>query len=347
MNLKETSPPRLTIIIPMYNVAHFLPGCVASVFRQVIRQEDVEIIMVNDGSPDNSKDVAENLAVQHPNIKVLSQENKGLGGARNTGIDHATGEYLLFLDADDTLIGSTLQEVLDLAIDTSVEILEFGAQRITPAGQVLTTITGSSTSDLMHGVTYVTKKQYMHSACNKLYSRKFLNTFSLRFTEKIYAEDFEFNTRAYFLANRVMASDQVLASFLQSDNSITRNRSREAKEKYVKDYLRILQLLRTFKKEQEHPLNPAQQVYFEERFTLLQVNLFLYLLKNGFSVSQMKAVRKHLVEEGCLHLSAPLHLRKKELFRKYLLNPFIVYILTARIWHLFNPPKIEGVTLSY
>ena len=90
---------KVSVVIPVYNVKPYLERCVQSVLRQTFK--DLEIIMVDDGSTDGSGELAESLKDWSPCIRVVHQENQGLSGARNTGIRHATGEYVVFLDSDD------------------------------------------------------------------------------------------------------------------------------------------------------------------------------------------------------------------------------------------------------
>lgn len=92
---------KLSIIIPCYNAEEFVQKCIESILVQ--KGFDFEIILVNDGSKDDTLQVLESLAEKDHRIKVISQPNQGLSGARNTGIQHANGEYLLFVDADDRL----------------------------------------------------------------------------------------------------------------------------------------------------------------------------------------------------------------------------------------------------
>ena len=90
---------KVSVIIPVYNVLSYLERCIQSVLHQTYK--DLEIIMVDDGSTDGSGELAEGLKALSPCIQVVHQENQGLSGARNTGIRHATGEYVVFLDSDD------------------------------------------------------------------------------------------------------------------------------------------------------------------------------------------------------------------------------------------------------
>ena len=91
----------LSFIIPLYNSAQWLPKCLYSVLNQDIPESEMEIICVNDGSPDNSAEMAREIAKDHPSIVVIDQENQGPSGARNTGMLHATAKYLCFVDPDD------------------------------------------------------------------------------------------------------------------------------------------------------------------------------------------------------------------------------------------------------
>ena len=102
---------KLSIIIPCYNVENFVQNCTESIVMQ--QGFDFEMIMINDGSKDNTQQVLENLAEKDFRIKVINQQNQGLSGARNTGIEKATGEYIMFVDADDTLEPEALKTIAD------------------------------------------------------------------------------------------------------------------------------------------------------------------------------------------------------------------------------------------
>ena len=101
-----------SVIIPVYNCEKYLTDAVNSVRRQPVK--DIEIILVDDGSTDSSGEICLRLADEDKNIKVFSQINKGASAARNTGLDHAAGEYVMFLDADDIYVNNAVdQEILN------------------------------------------------------------------------------------------------------------------------------------------------------------------------------------------------------------------------------------------
>lgn len=104
---------RVSVIIPVYNVEEYLEACLDSLLAQTIPQEEMEVLMINDGSPDGSLGVCLRYALEHPNFRVISQENQGVSVARNNGIRNARGRYLLYLDGDDQLSPETVKNVAD------------------------------------------------------------------------------------------------------------------------------------------------------------------------------------------------------------------------------------------
>src|SRR5690242_6114774 len=93
--------PRLSVVVPIYNVEGFLDECLGSLAAQTF--SDLEVVMVNDGSTDGSAAIAEAFAARDERFRLITQPNGGLSAARNTGIDAATGEFLAFVDSDDVL----------------------------------------------------------------------------------------------------------------------------------------------------------------------------------------------------------------------------------------------------
>lgn len=317
----------VSIIIPMYNVAKYLRTCVRSVQEQHLHEATYEVLMIDDGSPDHSRAVADTLAEEHAFIRVFSQENKGLGGARNTGIKNAKGKYLVFLDADDILITDSLTKLVALAEENSSEILEFGAHHIKESGEVMATIAQSSGGIVYDGIAYYDKVKYMNSACNKLYLLQFLVYNDLQFTEKIFREDFEFNTRAFFYAKRIMATDILGAAFLQSRNSITRNQNRQQKDKYIRDFVLILELIEKFKKNHSHKLERNKYIhdYFEERLTISNLGLFYYMFKHNYTYQEMKLIRQELISKNLYYIDFMIPEKKRDLFRKVMLKNFFLF----------------------
>lgn len=107
--------PLVSIIVPMYNAESYILSCLNSIVGQ--SYDNLEIIVVNDGSTDHSVELCRNFAVAHNNVLILNQENSGLSSARNNGIKQAHGEYLFFLDADDLLQNSAIEKMIENTTD--------------------------------------------------------------------------------------------------------------------------------------------------------------------------------------------------------------------------------------
>ena len=119
----------LSFIIPIYNSAQWLHKCLDSVLNQDINEEQLEIICINDGSPDNSADIVREYQVKHPqSVVLLEQENQGPSGARNNGMHHASGKYLCFVDPDDFVEPHVYGRLLVQMEEKSLDMLRFNYQ---------------------------------------------------------------------------------------------------------------------------------------------------------------------------------------------------------------------------
>lgn len=111
----------LSIIVPAYNVENYIRECLDSILNQSI--DNYEIIIVNDGSTDKTQDICEEYSNEYSFIKLINQENKGLGAARNTGLQHVSGKYIAFVDSDDMVKENMFTQMLDLAIKKDLDLV--------------------------------------------------------------------------------------------------------------------------------------------------------------------------------------------------------------------------------
>lgn len=313
----------LSVIIPVYNVERYIEKCILSVLQNGFSEDLYEIVIVDDESPDNSLHIINKFLQTHKNIRVISQENRGLGGARNTGIRTAIGKYLLFLDADDWYLQDTIGKLIQIAESESLEILEFGAQGIFTNGEIM--YSKSMDSEIMNGVDYYQKYRYLDSACNKLYNRDFVIGNKLFFLEKLYIEDYEFNTRALFRAKKIKATSLMAAQFLQSSDSITRNADPTKHIKMQEDIILVIKNINAFYKHEVKPDMPGQvSAYFEQKLSFLTVTLFYQLLKRNFKYKDIAQLKDRLQSEHIFFDNTPIFDRKKEWFRVVFLKHFVL-----------------------
>lgn len=317
----------VSIIVPVYNVEKYLATCLNSILQCGLADDEMQILIVDDETPDNSMAIANDFASRHSFIKIISQKNKGLGGARNTGITHAEGQYLMFLDSDDWILPGVLPELARYAISKNLDVLEFACQGIMPDGSVAYSYNFDSSGQVMDGVNHYQQIQINNSACNKLYSSKFLNDNQLYFLERIFIEDFEFNNRVFLTARRVEAVPKMLGQYLQSPDSITRNSNPQKRAKMFGDILIVLRktndLNRNFGKK-----SSAHFHFFMERMGFIVTTFFYQFFKDKAPVADVEKAHQQMKEEGLFFVDYPLNDRRKNLFRLILLRNFFLFKLT-------------------
>ena len=119
--LRKEDEIKVSVVIPVYNAAPFLRECLDSVINQSLRE--IEVLCIDDGSSDGSPEILEEYAEKDGRVKVLRQENSGAGSARNNGLEHAAGEYVLFLDGDDSLLDGSLEKLWNEAHRLRLDVL--------------------------------------------------------------------------------------------------------------------------------------------------------------------------------------------------------------------------------
>ena len=232
----------ISIVIPVYNTELFLKKCVESCVNQDLEDNNYEIIIVNDGSTDNSLDVVTELARLNSRITIVDQENKGLSGARNSGLRSAKGDYIWFVDSDDWIEVNCLKKITNLCKENELDILQFCAANImneTPIRRFYRRNTG----EIVEGKECL-KNRFPFCAPFSIYKREFLINNNLWFYEGIYHEDNEFTPRVYYYAKKVGAIDDVLYYVYQNPNSITRT----VNPKKSKDCVVVMNSLDDFSK---------------------------------------------------------------------------------------------------
>jgi glycosyltransferase involved in cell wall biosynthesis len=198
---------KVSVIIPVYNVKPYLERCVQSVLNQTYK--DIEMILVDDGSIDGSGLLCDELAAKHGQIRVIHQENQGLSAARNTGILHATGEYVFFLDSDDEwLLTDGLQQIVnraeadtDLIIFKCVHIYSNGAE-IPSKDYDIEDMEKLKTAALVFEH-LVHTQQFKMSACFLMIRRMMLTNHDIFFPVGLYSEDVYWSMHLWQYAHKV------------------------------------------------------------------------------------------------------------------------------------------------
>lgn len=223
----------LSIIVPVYNVEKYLERCIDSLVAQDIDINDYEIIMVNDGSTDNSKAIAEQLVNKYPHVILYDQDNQGLSGARNTGMEHARGKYLMFVDSDDYLERNSLKNLINICNQNDLDVCHFRLKCL--PGNHIGGIGKLQFNKLYSYREIINDGNLIGSACSNVYKTYFLRRNHLFFHEGITHEDVEFSYRLYCHAQRVMIVEDIIYYYVENSASLSKNKSFEKENKYVCD----------------------------------------------------------------------------------------------------------------
>lgn len=257
---------KLSIIVPVYNVEKWVGRCLESLFSQDIPEDDYEIVVVNDGTKDNSMCVVEEYRKQYNNIIIVNQENQGLSGARNTGIVHAKGDYVWFVDSDDFIEPNTVAQLMDIVLEKKLDILAFELfiTNETNDGFIKEkyVIPSNVNDKVVDGMDFVASVGMPPAAWCALYRRQFLLENDLKFMPSILHEDQEFTPRAYCLARRISFLNKYVYNYVQREGSIMKSYDKIAKKS--RDLLTICDSLYTFAEQYLDKTHPAYQTILDK-----------------------------------------------------------------------------------
>lgn len=212
----------ISIIVPVYNAEEYIKKCLDSIVNQTYK--DLEIILVDDGSPDSSGAICDEYAKNDSRIKVIHKENGGLSSARNAGLNVASGEYITFIDSDDYIEEDTISSVVDAILQKQVEIVLIREKQVNQNGET-TKIVGDTPTN----TTFYKEKEFLvelvlgkqiNGACDKFYKRECIK--DLRFEEgRHHGEDMLFNVCYLSCVKNVGYVDSIKYSYVANENSIT------------------------------------------------------------------------------------------------------------------------------
>ena len=227
--------PKISVIIPVYNVEKYLSKCLDSVVNQTLK--DIEIIVVNDGSPDNSQKIIDKYTKKYKNVKSFVKKNGGLSDTRNFGINKASGEYLAFIDSDDYIRKDMLEKMFNVAINKKADIVVCNCINVYENGfeQEIKSNLKMSSDNI---------DNYLISppmACTRIYKRKLFD--DNKFKKNIFYEDLELTPRLVNFTNHIEFIDEGLYYYLQRTGSIMKQK------KFNDRLLDIFDVLNSLKKE--------------------------------------------------------------------------------------------------
>ena len=238
--------PLVSVIIPVYRTEQYLKQCVDSVLSQTYRE--IEIVLVDDGSPDKSGMICDEYAKNDSRVKVIHKENGGSSSARNAGLYVAQGEYVLFLDSDDYYLNTNCIELLvnkarnekcDIVLFQSLNAYVEKNKFIDNEGAYdLEAINGKNRNEIFYYL--VKNNKAVATPVNKLIESKIIQERDIYFREGITGEDIDWAVRLFVAAKKIVAVNEMVYVYRKENvNSVTHNVSKKS----INDFLETIKVV--------------------------------------------------------------------------------------------------------
>lgn len=312
---------KVSVIIPMYNSEKTIKYCISSVLKQTIR--GIEIIVVNDGSSDNSLNIVKDIAFNDSRIAIITKENAGVSSARNTGIDFATGEYLFFLDADDYLDRETIEKIYSIGIANKADLvccnmIEQNNTKYIKYQHLNGCVIANNKEEIGKNI----YNMYLGSACGKLFKAEIIknNNNNIRFKEYMsIGEDMEF-------VHQYLCYVKVVAGYFEVNYYIENTNPKSLSKKYaynmrtaLKSYTQSIKKVFKYYPEYEKMYYNEHMDIELEKCVLFVNNLFLngspYCWKEKINELRLYLIEENHIEAFSSYVERPKNLLNKIYFR--------------------------------
>ncbi|TXS13790.1 glycosyltransferase [Streptomyces sp. adm13(2018)] len=344
--------PRLSVIVPIYNVAQYLPACLNSLAVQTF--QDLEVLMIDDGSTDESHAIAAEFAAKDSRFRLIRKENAGLGAARNTGLDSLApeSEFLAFVDSDDMIPPDAYRMMISSLEETGSSFATGNVEHINST-KVWQSPMHRFLSRGAVKRTHVSKKRQLLTdriACNKIFRRDFWERHAFRFPEGVLYEDTPVIVPAQYLAESVDIISQATYYWRlregEASPSITQRRN---EPKAARDRASAVESVSRFFAEQKEPVADSLKREYDHTVLTGDLRIFLNVLPDGdeeYRTEFLRVANKYLDQVDLKTLDRlPTALRVKWLLvRKHAMAEILEFIEAER---LGEPVELGGVIRKY
>ena len=210
---------KVSVIVPVYNVEKYIARCLDSLVNQTLK--DIEIIVVNDGSPDNSQKIIDKYVKKYKNVKSYIKKNGGLSDARNYGLKYAKGEYISFVDSDDYVDNTMMERMYNKALSGDFDIVVCNLDMVSDDGKLIKNVSSNIGRDIYNDEIKKCMINIYPAAWNKLYKNSLFDN-KIYFKKGIWFEDVEFIYRMIPYVKSVGVVDNELYHYVQREGAITK-----------------------------------------------------------------------------------------------------------------------------
>lgn len=313
------NPLKISLIIPAFNVEKYIEKCILSLLQQDMDEKEYEIIIINDGSKDNTAVILHELSQRYSNLNYITTTNQGVGTARNLGIERAKGSVIMFIDADDYLTPNCLNRIYNTIKENDLDILLFDYNYWSNQGKLLKgfdyEIRKVCPEGIVSGKEYIQKGFFPATVWMLAYKKEYIQEKKFRFIN-IRHEDEEFTPRILYFAEKVEHLTEICYNYIQNSTSFMQNYG----ESGLIDKIKAMDSLNQFKE----LYIKEKEIYsaFEKHISLVLMGNFMtsFTLESKMQLRMIKQMKN-------ANLNPVLHKQRKShmLLYKYFPLLFIAY----------------------
>lgn len=321
MLLKEIE---LSIIIPAYNIESYISACIESVLNQDILATEYEIIVINDGSTDNTLSVIKRYD-SYENLRIIDQANQGLSEVRNIGVRQAKGKYIWFIDGDDTITPMCLKNILTVCNKKDVDMFGVGPSisftKTFPANFDIS----NDVSNIYTGLEWIKSEYGFIGAWAYIIKKDFWIKNNLSFMKGIYYEDTECMSRAFYYAQRICTLNKFsVYNYVQRPNSIINQSFNYKKlDSRIKAASSILKFNRSV------AMNDSFKLYYAKIYTDFYITGISEIVRNKVSLGITKKYIRDFKIIGKASITAVSFSQK--IYQYILINFPILYVCIRKL----------------
>lgn len=307
----------ISIIVPVYNVEAYLEKCINSILNQDYRE--YEILLIDDGSTDNSSTICENFSRIHNNIKVIHKTNGGLSSARNVGLKEANGSYVVFVDSDDSLEPNALSCLIEPLQNEKMDIvigcinLEYDDGSIVPEENVF------NQRGLVDKIIAIRRlfQGSGYSACGKLFRKSLFD--KITFPEGKIDEDYATMYKVYYEANSIFYTNKYIYRYLKREGSITKSPFNVRKLDFVNNALEAYHFA-------QNTIKDRKAIKYSFAYYIIRINRIISLIENSSDkmlYQKEEAFLQNQIKRNCLNIVSTncLSIKDKIVILSRTINP--------------------------
>lgn len=327
---------KVSVIIPVYNAGQYLNKCLDSILNQTYK--NIELIVINDGSIDNSLDILNQYSKKYKNIRIINKENAGVSEARNDGIKNSNGEYLMFVDADDWIDIDMIEKMMDFVHINKADIVKCGYVRDSITKQEFFPI-----APKMNVYSYDNKqllydefiKNYNYnSSCTQIFNKKLLKN-NILFNSKIkIGEDLLFNMELYTNAEIIVSLPECYYHYFYNDNSATTKKKLSSIITRCEDAIEVYYHYFNYYKKWNLPDKYYEKICYRVIKELNVKLITLYRLNDISKKERKKIVHNYINNEKIRNCSKKLNFFN--IMKHLNVNDLFIYFIVRKNYFMYN-----------